>query len=145
MFEKLFLLVKANAGRVVADNPAIPEKYKESIFNEASSSIIEVLKSQVESGKLKDLVNYFQFSGVSNNSIISAITNKFANRLNKFYGIDPKTAISIAQSIIPTVMEDLIKQTKTEQNRDFELGALISKLNGNRTDMTGVVNKLMIA
>ncbi|MDB4901998.1 MAG: hypothetical protein JWQ63_1279, partial [Mucilaginibacter sp.] len=42
MFEKLFLLVKNNAGTAVIDNPAIPVKYHEAVINEASSSIIEV-------------------------------------------------------------------------------------------------------
>ena len=58
MFEKLFLLVKNNAGKAVIENPEIPEKYREAVINEASSSIIEVLKGQMESGKLplEDLI-----------------------------------------------------------------------------------------
>ncbi len=44
MFEKLFMLVKNNAGTAVIDNPEIPAKYHDAVINEASSSIIEVLK-----------------------------------------------------------------------------------------------------
>ncbi|XHR93592.1 hypothetical protein ACFJIV_25255 [Mucilaginibacter sp. UC70_90] len=72
MFEKLFLLVKDNAGMAVINNPVIPAKYHEAVINEASSSIIEVLKGQLESGKVKELIKYFQFSGSYNNSLVSA-------------------------------------------------------------------------
>jgi hypothetical protein len=63
MFEKLFLLVKNNAGTAVVNNPVVPAKYHEAVINEASSSIIEVLKGQMESGRLKDLVKYFSVPG----------------------------------------------------------------------------------
>ena len=72
MFEKLFNLVKINAGTAIMDNPAIPEKMREAALNDASSSIIEVLKSQVETGRLKDLVKYFQFSGIYENPLITS-------------------------------------------------------------------------
>ena len=85
MFEKLFLLVKNNAGAAVINNPIIPEKHREAILNDASSSIIEVLKNHVESGKLKDLVKYFQFTGSYNNPLITSVVNKFANKLNNYY------------------------------------------------------------
>jgi hypothetical protein len=145
MFEKLFMLVKSNAGKAVIDNPAIPEKYHEAVINEASSSIIEVLKSQMENGKLKDLVSYFRFSGVYNNSLVSSIVNKFAAKLNNFYGIDPNTAWVAANSLIPPVMKELVKQSKNEQNKDFGLSNLLSKLNGNRADLSSLVNQMMIA
>ena len=35
MFEKLFMLVKNNAGMAVINNPEVPEKYREAIINEA--------------------------------------------------------------------------------------------------------------
>ena len=74
MFEKLFNLVKVNAGTAIMENPAIPEKLREAALNDASSSIIEVLKSQVETGRLKDLVKYFQFSGIYENPLITSAT-----------------------------------------------------------------------
>jgi hypothetical protein len=144
MFEKLFLLVKNNAGTAVIDNPAIPVKYHEAVINEASSSIIEVLKSQVETGKIKDLIKFFQFSGY-NNSLVSSMVNRFANKLNNFYSIDPNSAWTAANSLIPPVMQELVKQSKNEQNIDFGLANLLTKLNGNRADMKVLVNRMMVA
>jgi len=145
MFEKLFLLVKNNAGMAVIDNPAIPVKYHEAVINEASSSIIEVLKNQMETGRVKDLVKFFQFPGMYNNSVVSAIVNKFANRLNNFYDIELGAAIATAKSLIQPVMKELIKESKDTQNKDFGLGNFLSKLTGNQKDMNLLVSQLMVA
>ena len=145
MFEKLFMLVKNNAGTAVIDNPAIPVKYHEAVINEASSSIIEVLKNQMETGRVKELVKFFQFSGIYNNSLVSSIINKFANKLNNFYGIEPESALSAANSLITPVMAELVKESKDEKNVDFGLSNFLSKLNGNRGDMNALVDHMMVA
>ncbi|SEO21878.1 hypothetical protein SAMN05192574_106128 [Mucilaginibacter gossypiicola] len=145
MFEKLFLLVKDNAGTAVINNPVIPAKYHEAVINEASSSIIEVLKGQLESGKVKELIKYFQFSGSYNNSLVSSITNSFASKLNIFYSIDPASALAAAKALIPTVMNELVKETKSGEAKEFALGTMLTKLNGNRADLAPLVNNLMVA
>ena len=144
MFEKLFLLVKNNAGKAIIENPEIPEKYREAVINEASSSIIEVLKGQMESGKLKDLVKYFQYPDIYQNPLVTSVVNKFANKLNQFYGMDPATALQTANSLMPPVMLELIKQSKSEQNREFALSSFLSKINGNRADLSGLVNRMTV-
>jgi len=144
MFEKLFLLVKNNAGMAVMDNPAIAEKYRYAVINDATSSIIEVLKGQMEGGKLKDLVKYFQFTGVYNNPLISGAVKKFANKLNTFYGIETDTAMAISKNLIPPVMQELIKESKSEQNKEFALGTLLSKLSGNLFDMNALLNQIAL-
>ncbi|HEX8019903.1 hypothetical protein [Mucilaginibacter sp.] len=145
MFEKLFLLVKDNAGTAVINNPVIPAKHHDAVINEASSSIIEVLKGQLESGKVKELIKYFQFSGKYNNSLVSSITYSFANKLNNFYGIDPAHALAVAKALIPAVMNELVKETKSGEAKEFALGTMLTKLNGNRTDLNPLVNNLMVA
>ena len=145
MFEKLFLLVKNNAGTAVMNNPVIPEKQRDAVINDASSSIIEVLKSQMESGKIKELVKYFQFSEIYDNPLIASAENKFANKLNNFYNIEPDAAAETAHSLIPPVMQELIRQSKIEQNKDLGLSALLSKLSGNVIDMGMLLTQLRIA
>ncbi|WP_428327766.1 hypothetical protein [Mucilaginibacter sp.] len=145
MFEKLFMLVKNNAGMAVIDNPAIPVKYHEAVINEASSSIIEVLKGQMETGKIKDLIRFFQFSGIYNKSLVASIINRFASKLNNFYGIAPDKALVAANSLITPVMLELVKESKNEQNKDFGLSNFLAKLNGNQSDFSGLVNRMMVA
>jgi len=145
MFEKLFLLVKNNAGTAVMNNPAIPVKDREAVINEASSSIIEVLKNHMEGGKVKDFVKYFQFTGVYNNPLISSAVKKFANKLNNFYGIDSTAALDISKALIPPVMQELIKESKSEQNKEFALNSILAKLSGSLRDMNALVNHMSIA
>jgi hypothetical protein len=145
MFEKLFLLVKNNAGMAVINNPDIPEKYHDAVINEASSSIIEVLKGQMEMGMLKELISFFQLSGLHNKSIVKSIVNRFANKLNTYYGLEPAAALRTSNALIKPVMEELIKESKNEKNIDFGLSNLLSKLTGGERDMSGLVNHMMIA
>jgi hypothetical protein len=144
MFEKLFMLVKNNAGMAVVQNPMIPAKYHEAVMNEASSSIIEVLKNQMESGKLKDMVKYFQFPGIYNNPLINSTVNRFANKLNKFYGIEPAVAMQIAKELIPPVMQEMIEQSKNDQDTDFSLSKLLAMLSGNN-NMNNLLSQLAVA
>ncbi|EHQ28020.1 hypothetical protein [Mucilaginibacter paludis] len=143
MFEKLFLLVKNNAGKAVIENPEIAPKDREAVITEASSTIIDVLKGQIETGKMKDLVSFFQLSGAQN-PIVNSMVNKFANRLNKYYGITPNSAYVVADELIPAVMIQLVEQSKSE-TKEFGLGSMFSKLNGNRADLSGLVNNMLLA
>jgi hypothetical protein len=145
MFEKLFMLVKNNAGTAVVNNPVIPVKYHEAVINEASSSIIEVLKGQMENGRLKDMVKYFQFPGIYNNPMINSAVNKFANKLNNYYGIEPLAALQVAKELIPPVMQEMIHQSKDEQDTDFALSRLLAKLSGNLKMNDSLLSQLAVA
>ena len=122
MFEKLFLLVKNNAGRAVIDNPVIAAKDRDAVIIEASSSIIEVLKNQMENGRLTDLVRFFQYSGVYSTALISSIVNRFANKLNNFYGIEPDAARNTAAMLIPDVLQQLVRESQSGAEEEFALG-----------------------
>lgn len=145
MFEKLFLIVKNNAGTAVIDNPEILEKDREAVINDASSSIIEVFKGQMESGKLNDLIKYFQYPEIYKSSLTTSVINKFANKLNRYYNISPASAIKIAKTLIPPVMLELIEQTKGGKNKEFTITTFLTKINGNRADLSALVNRLMVA
>jgi hypothetical protein len=73
------------------------------------------------------------------------MTNKFATKLNRYYAIEPVAALRIANSLIKPVMLDLIEQMKNEQNKEFALSSFLSKINGNRADLSGLVHQMMIA
>jgi hypothetical protein len=145
MFEKLFLLVKNNAGTAVINNPLIASKYHEAVINDASSSIIEIIKTHLESGKIKDLVKYFEIAGVYDNPLINSAVNKFAIKLDKYYDISSADAKRISNELIRPVMLELIRQSKTEQNKEFALNTLLSKISGNVADMGMLLTQLKIA
>ncbi|MFD0748660.1 hypothetical protein ACFQZS_00810 [Mucilaginibacter calamicampi] len=132
MFEKLFTLVKNNAGTAVINNPLISAEHHEAIITEASSCIIEVLKGQIETGKLKDMIKYFQFPGIySSNPLIGTTVNKFANKLNNYYGLEPADALKTANTLIPQVMQQLIDKSQNESDKDFSLKHLLELIGGN--------------
>ncbi len=145
MFEKLFLLVKNNAEKAVVANPAIHEKDRESVINEASSSIIEGLKAYIESGKLNEIVDYFRFPEIYKGSLITKITNKFANKLTQFYNINSDVARATANMLIPQVMLELVKQSGNGENQEFVLSTFLTKINGGRADLSGLVHQMMVA
>lgn len=143
MFQKLFSIVKSNADQAVIQNPAIPAKHRESVINEASSSIIEVLKGQMESGQIKNLIKFFQLRKVGNSAMVTSIVNKFANRLNKFYDIDPASAQATAVGLIPPVMQQFVQQSQSGSSNEMALSSILSTLNGNQADLSTLVRQLM--
>jgi hypothetical protein len=145
MFEKLFMLVKNNAGTAVMNNPLITEKNREAVINDATNSIIEVLKGQMEGGKLKEMVNYFQFAGIFNNPLISSTVKRFANKLNNYYGIESAEALKISKALITPAMQELIRESKKGKENEFALSTLLSKLSGNFIDMTTILNQAALA
>jgi hypothetical protein len=42
-------------------------------------------------------------------------------------------------------MQELVKASKSEQIKEFGLTNMLTKLNGNRADLSLLVNKLMVA
>jgi hypothetical protein len=90
---------------------------------------------------MKALVGYFQLNGIYNNPLVNTMVNKFANRLDKYYGISPNSAYKIADALIPQVMVQFIQQTRTDKS----MGSTFSQLNGNRADLSGLVNGMLMA
>ena len=76
MFEKLYLIVKNYAQSAIINNPLISGQNHEAIQIEASSTIIEVLKGDMESGKIDELIHFFQLPGFDYHALIKKIENK---------------------------------------------------------------------
>jgi hypothetical protein len=90
------------------------------------------------------MVKYFQFPGIYNNPLINSTVNRFANKLNKFYGIEPAVAMQIAKELIPPVMQEMIEQSKNDQDTDFSLSKLLAMLSGNN-NMNNLLSQLAVA
>jgi hypothetical protein len=76
--------------------------------------------------------------------MINSTVNKFANKLNNYYGIEPVAALQVAKDLIPPVMQEMIQQSKNEQDTDFGLGKLLAMLSGNH-NMNNLLNQLSVA
>jgi hypothetical protein len=77
--------------------------------------------------------------------LINSTVNKFANKLNNYYGIEPAaSSYRLLKSLIPPVMQEMIEQSKNEQDTDFSLGKLLAMLSGNN-NMNNLLNQLAVA
>ena len=142
MIDRIFALVQGNAASVVPTNPAIHQKDWEGVINEASSSIIDGIKNYLECGKFNDLLNFFQESSVQQSPLVNAISNKFVNRLGKFYNINTVDAHKIAASLIPLTLFDLVKEANSPENEEFNVISILSYINGSHVNFYEVAKRM---
>ncbi|TAE35205.1 MAG: hypothetical protein EAY66_09540 [Sphingobacteriales bacterium] len=148
MFSKLYQIVKSNALTLITENNIVPLKFKDAAINEASGTIVDVLKSQMESGKFKDVLRFFQTSGIDNNALINIGINKYANRLNRHYNINIDAAKEISVALIPPAMKQFVASTETSETKESAMFSVLNWLSGNTINfekMLSRMNTLQIA
>ena len=143
MFEKIFLIVQECAGPSVVDKFIIPEKHKESIIIEASSSIIEVLKVKAETGKLSELIHYFHLKHHKRSPITFSIEKRFTERLKQYYGLSNDESRTISEALIPVIMDELVKKVSDDKEKEITLIDLLCKLTGNRAGIRKLINDMI--
>lgn len=131
MFNKLNQLVKENAKKQVFLTAGIAESSLEAAINEASGVIIDVLKSQLDNGKAKDLVSFFNGKKSDREALIRLMTNKYANRINKYYGISSDYARGLSLLVIPSTMERFTSVITEEKKEGNDIFPLLNWLSGN--------------
>jgi hypothetical protein len=143
MFEKLYQLVKENICTETLKNASIPVELHESVVNEASGTIIDVLKSQIDKGRYNDLLTVFKVNHIENNVLVRTIASKYANRLNKYYGIQIENAKIMADKVILVIMMRFVSMSK-EVNHKNENGVftLFNKLSGNTINFETLFGKI---
>lgn len=142
MFEKLYLLVKENMGIRMMENARIPSNAYDSVINEASGTIIDVLKSQIDSGKADDLLTFFNISNIEDNALVRSITSKYAIRLNKYYGIHIADAKTLAEELIPSVLKKFILLAKEGKKTENGVLAFFNKLSGYTVNFETLFGKM---
>jgi uncharacterized protein YidB (DUF937 family) len=140
MFDNLLSLVKEHAGDAIVNNPAIPNEKNDEAISTTTNSIVDTLKSQVTSGKLSSITDLFKGGDVNASSVSSSVQNNVVSDLMKKFGVDNAQATSIAQKIIPTVMEKFVKKTNDPNDKSFDLNSVMSSLSG--ADAGGMLGKI---
>lgn len=142
MFYSLHQTVTANADNIIILNSVVPIKYKSAAINDASGTIVDVLKSQLETGKLKELIKFFQTSGLESSFLVSIIIKKYTNRLNKYYSINFDDARNIADKLIPNVMNNFLSVTKQQPCKDDTMFSFFNWLSGNTINFEALFAKM---
>lgn len=148
MFEKLNQLIKENVKAEVFLNAGIAHSLLESAVNEASGVIVDVLKSQLDSGKAKDLMMFFKSKESECLVVAKIIIYKYSNRLNKYYNLSSEQAKGLSQILIPVVLNKFIKQTIDSKKEEKGVFALLNWLSGNTVNFEDYflkINKMQIA
>lgn len=140
MIGRIFSLVKRNALNLSADFP-VTEQHGEELVIEASSSIIDGIKTYLESGKFTEILHFFQLCQ-PNCPFVKSISNKFASRLGKFYTISMHEAGLIASTLIPTTLTDLVDELKASDDKEFTVVSLLSYINGRFVDFKDVAHRM---
>lgn len=130
MLEKLNHLLKESIKNEVFLNGGIPSIALDSASQEATGVIVDVLKSQLEKGKVRDLKNFFEGKKTESDALLKLMVNKFTNRLNKYYNISIASAKEISEKIIPKVMKIFVFETNQNNKSENEVFALLNWLSG---------------
>lgn len=129
MFDNLLKLVQENASEAIVNNSAIPNEKNNEAISLTSNSIFDTLKSQASGGNMNDVLSMFNSGSSSNvnNAISSNVVQSLSSKLN----IDPNQAQKVADTIIPQVMNQLVKKTNDPGDSSFDLKSIMNSLGGN--------------
>ena|SRR6476661_4269045 len=142
MFGKLYSLVKENMEISMMQKAKVPATAYDAVANEASGTIIDVLKSQIDNGKAGDLFAFFNISHMESNSLVMSIISKYAIRLNKYYGIHITDAKLLAQTLIPKVMKKFVFMANEGKKTEHGVLAILNKLSGNTVNFETLFGKM---
>ena len=142
MFDKLNQLVRESAKSDVFLNAGINPNSVESATQEVSGVIIDILKSQLESGKARDLMSFFKGKKSESDLLLRMMINKYTNRLNKYYTISTTAAKEIAEAIIPAVVKKFVLITGNGKKEEKGIFAFFNWLSGNTVNFEYIFLKL---
>ncbi len=141
MLDNLFDLIKGVAGDAVINNPDVPNKDNDAVVAEATNTVAGGLQNLVAGGGLQSILSLFggknnQQQGQSSlmsNPIVSMMIGHFAKKLMGKYGLQSNQASGVAQSLIPSVISNLISKTNDPNNSTFTLDGLLNSLTGGQS------------
>ncbi len=145
MLDNLINLVRENAGQAITNNPAIPNEHNDAAVQEASSSIMDTLRSSISGGNIQDVISMFSGGSAGNNNpVVQDATSNLTDRLKEKFNLDPSQAADISKQVVPNVMNQLAQKTADPADNGFNVQDIFNQLSGGKTsgmDVGGLVNK----
>jgi hypothetical protein len=140
MLDNLFDLVKGLAGDSVINNPAVPNQDNDAVVAEATNTVAGGLQNLVAGGGLQSILSLFGGGGqqpgqnsLMSNPIVSMMIGHFTSKLMNKFGLQSNQASGVAQSLIPSVISNLISKTNDPNNSNFTLDGLLHSLTGGQS------------
>jgi hypothetical protein len=143
MLDQLFNIVKQFGQDTVVNNPEVPNEHNEDVMADATKTIASGFKNVLAGGGFESILDLFKGGGGSSagvsaggiggllkNPIVSMMVGYFISKLVGKYKMNPSSASSVANNLIPNALSKLINQTNDPNNPNATLDGLIGSLTG---------------
>ena len=145
MLEQLMKLVEQNAGDAIVKNKAIPDQHNNAAIQTVAQQIFSGLQSQASQGNLTQIAGLFQGNSknVSGNPIVAQLISSVAGSVASKFGVSQQAAQSMASSLLPTVMNQLVKKTNDPKDNSFDLTSIMKGVSGNNNlDVASILSQV---
>ncbi|MBN8687544.1 MAG: hypothetical protein J0M10_11005 [Chitinophagales bacterium] len=137
MLEQLLDLVKNFGKETVVENPEIPNEQNHEVLADATKTITSGLQNVMAGGGLQNILDLFKGNsgagaggGLLKNPMVSMMIGHFISKLVGKYNMSPSSASSVANNLIPNVLNGVITETNNPENPGFTLDGLLGSLTG---------------
>jgi hypothetical protein len=134
MLDQLIKLVEQNAGNAIVQNKAIPDQHNQAAIKTVAEQIFNGLKSQASAGNVQQIASMFQGGKApANNPVVNQLIASAAGAVAKKFGVSQQAAESMAKTLLPTVMNQLVQKTNDPKDNSFDLGGIMKSVTGNNS------------
>jgi hypothetical protein len=146
MLDQLMKLVEQSAQQPIVQNKAIPDQFNNAAIKEVTNQIINSLKSQVDQGNVQQIVAMFQGGvgkSIGSHPVVNNIVTSVAGSLTTKFNLPPQVAQSVATSLVPNVIGQVIRKANDPRDIDFDLQQMMRGMSGNQSlDISGMIGQV---
>ncbi|HEX6192408.1 MAG TPA: hypothetical protein VFZ42_08585 [Chitinophagaceae bacterium] len=145
MLDQLLNLVRKHAGDAIVTNPSIPNERNDEAIAGASGSIVNSLQSMLQQGNITDLLGMFAGRSSANQAVNSQVSGGLIQDLMARFGLNPQQAGSVANRVVPGVLNDMVTKTNDPNDNSFNIQQIFNNLSGGQTsgfNMQALLDKL---
>ena len=135
MLDQLLKLVEQSAQAPIVQNKDIPDQLNNAAIKEVTNQILTSLKGQVGQGNIQQVISLFQSNnaGRQTNPVVATIISSVASSLTTKFNISTQVAQSVANNLVPAVINQVIQKTNDPKDIDFDLQQMMRGMSGNNS------------
>lgn len=146
MFEQLMQIIQSQATETVINNPEVPNEHNDAVIKEAGQSVTSSLQNMLASGNVRDVMGLFNSAPDQLNSqpAMQQISGSFISSLTEKFGLNTQQAGSVAGSLLPSVLGQLINKTNDPNDKSLNIQDIFNQLSNGKTsglDIGGMFSK----
>jgi hypothetical protein len=126
-------VVEHNAKTSIVDNKVIPDQLNNAAIKEVTNQIYNSLQLQVNKGKMDEVIAIFFNQGKTQSPIVNSVAEAVTSSLSAKFNITPDNARTVANQIVPAVINEMIEKARNPRDIDFDVQQIMRRLTGNNT------------